>query len=107
MAEAVPLRQVTGVADLADSGSVHEEAAREGLYTGKTAAVARAQAEGLVTDALASAHLVFRLIALASFWSAAPQMVRMLPVAQGGDSREQRREAVVHAARRIAAPEGR
>ncbi|MEV6425838.1 TetR family transcriptional regulator [Streptomyces sp. NPDC051662] len=91
---------------LADTGGVRDEAVRTGLYTGKTGAVEAAQKAGLVDDSVAPAHLVFLLIALAGYWSAVPQVARMLSVEDTGerDSRAHRREAVVHAARQIASP---
>lgn len=91
---------------LADSGSVQDEAARTGLYTGKTRAVEVAQEAGLVDDSLTPAHLVFLLIALTGHWSAVPQIARMLSAEDAGerDSRARRRDAVMRAARQIASP---
>ncbi|MFJ6572261.1 TetR family transcriptional regulator [Streptomyces sp. NPDC091292] len=91
---------------LADTGGVRDEAARTDLYTGKTRAVEAAQKAGLVDDSVAPAHLVFLLISLAGNWSAVPQMARMLSAEDAGarDSRAHRRDAVMQAARQIAAP---
>ncbi|GAB3150531.1 TetR family transcriptional regulator [Amycolatopsis stemonae] len=129
LAADVPLRQVTGPDDLADfaglsfdylrehpdvarlvlwegladSGAVQDETARTGLYVGKARAVAEAQRSGLIDSSIDPAHLVFLLIALAVQWWATPQMARMLATGQEDDSPARRREAVVQAARRIAA----
>ncbi|MFE2040869.1 TetR family transcriptional regulator [Streptomyces sp. NPDC059477] len=91
---------------LADTGSVPGEADRTALYTGKVRAVEAAQRAGLVDDSLAPAHLVFLLIALTGYWSAVPQMARMLSAEDTGgrDSRAHRRDAVVRAARQLATP---
>ncbi|NBE96842.1 TetR/AcrR family transcriptional regulator [Nonomuraea sp. KC401] len=91
---------------LADTGSVSDEMTRTQLYAGKAKAVAQAQQAGLVDATIDPAHLIFLIIALSSYWSAAPQIARML---SGGDARDgaeaaRRRAAVVHAAQRIAAP---
>lgn len=88
---------------LADAGAVQDEAERTGLYAGKARAVAEAQRAGLIDSSIAPAHLVFLLIALAVQWWATPQLARMLATGQDDDSPARRREAVVRAARRIAA----
>jgi AcrR family transcriptional regulator len=91
---------------LSDTGSVPDEIGRTELYAGKAAAIAAAQRAGLLDDTLDPAHLVFLVIALSSYWSAAPQIARMLSGsnAQDGAEATRRRAAVVHAAQRIAAP---
>ncbi|MEV4087376.1 TetR/AcrR family transcriptional regulator [Nonomuraea fuscirosea] len=88
---------------LSDTGGIPDELARTELYAGKAEAVAAAQRAGLIDDAIEPAHLVFLIISLSSYWSAAPQIARML---SGGDDAEaaRRRAAVVEAARRIATP---
>ena len=93
---------------LADSGAANDELKRSALYKEKVEAIAAAQREGLIDDAMDPAHLVFMLIALASWWDAAPQIARMLTGADPADPDEQdrRRAAVVEAARRIAGPRG-
>ncbi len=131
LAENVPLREVDGPDDLArfaglafdyqqdhpevarlilweglaDSGTVQDEGERAALYLDKAHAVAAAQHAGLVNSSIASAHLVFLLIALAGQWWATPQMARMLAAELDDDSPARRRAAVVQAARRIAACE--
>ncbi|GAA5139904.1 TetR/AcrR family transcriptional regulator [Pseudonocardia adelaidensis] len=91
---------------LSDTGSVPDEIARTELYTDKAEAMAAAQQAGLLDDTLDPAHLVFLVIALSSYWSAAPHIARMLSGSDVQDSAEaaRRRAAVVHAAQQIAAP---
>ncbi len=91
---------------LSDTGGVPDDVARTELYAGKVAAMAAAQRAGLVDDTIGPAQLVFLIIALSSYWSAAPQIARMLSGHDAGDDAEaaRRRAAVVHAARRLAAP---
>lgn len=93
---------------LADAGAVAAEPGRGALYRGKVEAIAAAQRAGLIDDAIDPTHLVFMLIALASWWDAAPQVARMLSGADPDDpdERMRRRAAVVEAARRIARPRG-
>ncbi|MEV0313704.1 TetR/AcrR family transcriptional regulator [Nonomuraea fuscirosea] len=91
---------------LSDTGGIPDELARTELYAGKAEAVAAAQRAGLIDDAIEPAHLVFLIISLSSYWSAAPQIARMLSGGDAGDGAEaaRRRAAVVEAARRIATP---
>jgi AcrR family transcriptional regulator len=91
---------------LSDTGSVPDEIGRAKLYAGKTEAMAAAQQAGLLDDTLDPAHLIFLVIALSSYWSAAPQIARMLSGSDARNSTElaRRRAAVVHAAQQIAAP---
>ncbi|TWF81383.1 TetR family transcriptional regulator [Pseudonocardia hierapolitana] len=91
---------------LSDTGRVPDEIARTKLYTAKAEAIAAAQQAGLIDDTIDPAHLIFLVIALSSYWSAAPQIARMLSGsdAQDGAEAARRRAAVVHAARQIAAP---
>ncbi|KAB8194737.1 TetR family transcriptional regulator [Nonomuraea phyllanthi] len=91
---------------LSDTGTVPDELTRTELYTGKANAVAAAQQAGLIDDTLDPAHLMFLIIALSSYWSAAPQIARMLSGTDAQDATEtaQRRAAVVHAARQLATP---
>jgi AcrR family transcriptional regulator len=78
---------------------------RTALYGAKTEAVAVAQRAGLINDRIPAPDFVFLLIALSSYWSAAPQIARML--ASDDDlatEAARRRAAVVEAASRMAAP---
>lgn len=91
---------------LADVGAVSDEVSRSDLYTTKVEVMAAAQRRGAVNDDIEPAHLVFFLLALASWWAAAPQMARMLSAAAPGeaDTDQHRRAAVVEAARRLTEP---
>ncbi len=91
--------------ELTDTGIVPDEVARSVLYADKIRTLARAQREGLIDDALDPDYLMFLLIALASWWSAAPQLARMMFTGDPTDSgeRARRRQAVVLAGRRISA----
>lgn len=92
---------------LSDTGSVPDEITRTKLYAGKAETIAAAQRAGLLDDSIAPAHLMFLVIALSSYWSAAPQIARMLSGSGARDDAEaaRRRAAVVRAARQIAAPQ--
>jgi AcrR family transcriptional regulator len=73
---------------LADTGVVPDEMTRSALYQGRVATMAAAQHDGVI------------------WWSAAPQIARMLAGSGADDPREwaSRRAAVVEAAQRLAAP---
>jgi AcrR family transcriptional regulator len=79
---------------------------RTRYYQEKVQAVAAAQRDGVLDDALDPAHLVFLIIALAAWWVSVPQLARMLTGADASDPAEQarRRACVVTAARQLAAP---
>lgn len=89
-------------------GEVPDEAERSAHYRAKTAAMAAAQADGLVVGQPVAGDLMFFIIALAAWWHAAPQMARMLTGASGRDrgEHERRRAAVVQAARRLTGSPG-
>jgi AcrR family transcriptional regulator len=91
---------------LSDTGRVPDEITRTELYSAKAGAIAAAQQAGLIDDTIDAAHLIFLVIALSSYWSAAPQIARMLSGRDARDGAEaaRRRAAVVHAALQIAAP---
>lgn len=91
---------------LSDTGRIPDEVARTGLYARKAEVIAAAQQSGLLDDTIDPGHLVFLVIALSSYWCAAPQIARMLSGSDAQDDAEaaRRRSAVVHAARQIAAP---
>ncbi|MFD4603512.1 hypothetical protein ACFWPQ_36490 [Streptomyces sp. NPDC058464] len=82
--------------------AVPEEPARTGLYAGKAATMAAAQRAGIIDDTIEPGTLVFLVIALSSYWAAAPQIARMLTPAGPGQSSA--RAAAVHAAERMVAP---
>ncbi|MEU9454934.1 TetR family transcriptional regulator [Streptomyces sp. NPDC048277] len=86
---------------LADTGSVPEEPGRTELYAGKAATIEAAQRAGVIDDSIDPGTLVFLVIALASYWAAAPQIARMLTT--GSSAQANRRAAVVNAAQRMVA----
>jgi AcrR family transcriptional regulator len=87
---------------------VVDERERSALYAAKTEAVAVAQRAGLINDRIPASDFVFLLIALSSYWSAAPQLARMLASNDDNLATDpaRRRAAVVEAALRLAAPAG-
>jgi AcrR family transcriptional regulator len=89
---------------LAFDGEVPGESGRAEYYQRKVEVFASAQRNGVLTDQLDAAHLVFFVIALAAWWFAVPQIARMLTGADGGAEAERakRRAAVVQAARCLA-----
>lgn len=79
---------------------------RSAHYQDKVEHFAQAQREGLLDPNLDPAYLVFALIALAAWWQTVPQLAEMITGVSGNDpgERASRREFVVDAARRMAAP---
>ena len=90
---------------LSFEGEVPDESLRRTYYGYKVRAVERGQQQGTVTTALAADHLAFLVLALAGWWSAVPQVARMLTGEDDAHERERRRASVVEAARRLARPE--
>jgi hypothetical protein len=88
---------------LADTGATPDGPIRDALQS-KVETVAAAQRDGLIDNAIDPAYLVFLLLALTSWWSAAPQTARALTRASPTDpgERARRRAAVVDAAMRLA-----
>ncbi|WP_244894654.1 hypothetical protein [Agreia pratensis] len=78
-------------------------------YREKVARFAAAHRDGLLDRGLDPGHLVFATIALAAWWQTVPQLAEMITNAPTGDTKEsaRRREFVVEAARRLAAPRSR
>ncbi|MFB9239188.1 TetR family transcriptional regulator [Plantactinospora siamensis] len=78
---------------------------RETHYREKVRAVERAQRDGLISDAVDPAHLVFLVIAIATWWFSVPQVAQMLSGGAPDDDAEhaRRRASVVAAARRLGA----
>jgi AcrR family transcriptional regulator len=89
--------------DAAAAAAAEQEQARTSLYRAKTAAVAAAQRSGVIDDTIAADHLVFMVLALASWWAVNPQVARML-TGSNDDGVARRRASVVEAATRLAAP---
>ena len=88
---------------LAFDDSVPNEAQRQAHYGYKVLAVAEGQRQGMLTDAMSAEHLIFMVLALASWWSTVPQVARMLVGPMDEQAHERCRQAVVLAARRLAA----
>ncbi|MBA0051130.1 TetR family transcriptional regulator [Streptomyces sp. AJS327] len=90
---------------LAFTAEVPDERQRRRYYGYKTAAVRDAQDRGVVTSEFDADHLIFLVLSLAGWWSAVPQVARMLTGEAGDDAEHARRRAsVVAAARRLGRP---
>lgn len=87
-------------------GPAADSIGRARHYREKVERFAAAQKDGLLDPGLDPAHLVFALIALAAWWQTVPQLAEMITGAESDDDSERarRREFVVEAARRLAAP---
>lgn len=83
-------------------GEVPDEEARREYYAYKTKAVEEGQSRGVLTTSIEADHLAFLVLSLAGWWSAAPQVARMLTGAEDETERARRRASVVEAARRLA-----
>lgn len=79
----------------------NEEQRRE-YYRYKIQAVADGQREGKITQALEADHLAFLVLSLAGWWSAVPQVARMLTGPVSTKEHDRRRASVIEAARRLA-----
>lgn len=84
------------------SSEVPDEELRREYYGHKTQAARAGQQQGTVTGAIDADHLTFLVLALAGWWSAVPQVARMLTGADDRPERVRRRASVVEAARRLA-----
>ncbi|MGV0838309.1 TetR family transcriptional regulator [Mycolicibacterium thermoresistibile] len=85
------------------TADVPDEDLRREYYGYKTAAVADGQAHGRITDEFDADHLIFLVLSLAGWWSAVPQVARMITGADSEAEHTRRRASVVAAARRLAA----
>lgn len=81
---------------------VPDEELRREYYGYKTKAVVEGQHGGTVTTAIDADHLTFLVLALAGWWSAVPQVARMLAGPDDEAERARRRASVSEAARRLA-----
>lgn len=79
---------------------------RRAHYRDKVERFATAQAQGTLDDSLGADHLVFAIIALAAWWQTVPQLAEMITATSGDTDAERarRRDFVVEATRRLAAP---
>ncbi|MDE9542184.1 TetR family transcriptional regulator [Xenorhabdus bovienii] len=83
-------------------GEVPDEKQRREYYGYKIQAVVDGQRQGTVTRTLEPDHLVFLVLALAGWWSAVPQVARMLTGSDDRQEQARRRASIVEAARRLA-----
>ncbi|MFD7844386.1 hypothetical protein ACFV4K_15785 [Nocardia sp. NPDC059764] len=60
------------------AGELPAESARASHYADKVAALASAQRAGTLPDDVAPGYLLYAVAALAAWWFAAPQVVRMI-----------------------------
>ena len=81
---------------------VPDEQLRREYYGYKVQAMAEGQRQGAVSNALEADHLIFLVLALAGWWSAVPQVARMLTGPESEQEHARRRASVVKAARRLA-----
>ena len=84
-------------------GEVPDEELRREYYGDKIHAVIDGQQQGTITRTLDADHLAFLVLALAGWWSAVPQVARMLTGTDSPEESARRRASVVEAARRLAA----
>ncbi|WP_116245021.1 TetR/AcrR family transcriptional regulator [Nocardiopsis sp. FIRDI 009] len=87
---------------LAFDGEVSDEELRRRYYGYKSAAMSDGQEHGAVTRSIDADHLTFLVLSLAGWWSAVPQVARMLAGPPTEQEHARRRAAVVEAARRLA-----
>lgn len=83
---------------------VPDEEQRREYYGYKTAAVADGQSRGAITSEFDADHLMFLVLSLAGWWSAVPQVARMITSEANEVEIDRRRASVVAAARKLAAP---
>lgn len=91
---------------LAFTTEVPDEPNRRDHYARKNAAVKEGQVAGVVTEEFAPDVLNFLLLSLAAYWSAVPQVARMITnsATPSDEEHARRRASVVEAARRLAGP---
>ncbi|MFI6871794.1 TetR family transcriptional regulator [Nocardia sp. NPDC050406] len=82
------------------NGELPAETARAAHYADKVAALAEAQRAGSLPDDVAPGYLLYAVAALAAWWFAAPQVVRMI-LGADADDHEARRTALVTMVRRL------
>lgn len=83
-------------------GEVPDETQRREYYGYKVQAIAEGQRQGAISSVLEPDHLAFLILALAGWWSAVPQVARMLTGRDDDAEQVRRRASVVEAARRLA-----
>ncbi len=85
-------------------GEVPNEHYRRNHYAFKAEAVRAGQETGTVTDDIDATYLVLFILAIVGWWSAMPQISRMLCGEPTEEEHAKRRAAVVAAARRLGCP---
>ena len=85
-------------------GEVPDEEVRRAYYECKSDAVVEGQEAGTVTASIDAPHLMLLVLSVAGWWSAVPQVARMLCGPLSEQEHVKRRAAVVTAVRRLAAP---
>ncbi|KIP53884.1 TetR/AcrR family transcriptional regulator [Leucobacter komagatae] len=88
---------------LAFDSEVPDEELRREHYGYKIAAVDAGQRSGEVTADFEADQLMFLVLALAGWWSAVPQVARMITGPESADEHARRRASVVRAAAKLAA----
>lgn len=88
---------------------VSETLSRENRYSAaiapnKAIVAETAIATPVTNTRLAADHLAFLILALASWWDAAPQVARMITGPESEEEHARRRASVIAAARRLALP---
>lgn len=81
---------------------VPDEDERRMYYSYKTAAAVAGQDAGTLTTDIDADHLMFLVLSLAGWWSAVPQVARMITGTETEAEHARRRASVVAAARRLA-----
>lgn len=83
-------------------GEVPDEELRRRHYGHRSVAIAEGQEQGSITKSIDADHLTFLVLSLAGWWSAVPQVARMLTGSPTEQEHARRRASVVEAARRLA-----
>ena len=89
---------------LSYDGEVPDETLRAEYYECKSEAVTKGQSAGTITADIDAPHLMLLVLSVAGWWSAVPQVARMLCGPLSEQEHVKRRAAVVTAVRRLAAP---
>lgn len=83
-------------------GEVPDEELRRRHYGHRSVAIAEGQEQGSITKSIDADHLTFLVLSLAGWWSAVPQVARMLTGSPTEQEHARRRASVMEAARRLA-----
>lgn len=84
---------------------VPDEAQRREHYRDKVEAVTAGQRSGAISSAHSPDQLVFLIFAIAGWWSAVPQVARMISGPVNEQEHARRRDTVVRAASELATPQ--